>query len=479
MASYICHTIKDTLQSSLVEQALTAQQQKMTVGEKTTQEPSSHRDTDRHVHSREDLSKIRSLSTTDGSESQRNYIIGNGLGCGEGGEARETEGRVHRRRHKLARRERPVSSPGVYCEEDTRLHLSDPPASEDVTGASQNSPSHELQSQTHSNEESYYHRCGSLGGTGSSGTTSTEVSPRSKTVPCRACREHSRKLHSMSTEEPLYRAEQRRKRAGRSKDIPVDVSLDDNCPGVNLIRRRYTHHRHVVCENCLQSLGKDSRPSRRLRQKQQQTAAAPVSSDVPSTGGELQLRSHDNRHEAVPSGVGEGSGFITLYQLRTVAQILRDSTGCVEDDANPKTENNRQKLSGAPRSNSFRQERRHNHHQYRVKGKQKSVVFDDCLSTIGRPVDLDTEAVGPVTRHPHLKELAYPMKSRSGRDSPATDMAVIDLSINSPCMLRPLNGDTSEPTTTTSIEIDDAGSSLSKITHLHHHYHHIIHHGEP
>lgn len=462
LASYICHTIKDTLQSSLVEQALTAQQKKSTTAGREA-ETSTATPSVKHVQIVEDPVSVRTLSaTTNGAESPRH---GGGRGVGpeeRGAGGRESEERVQRRRHKRQRRERPVSSPGVYCDEDPHIHLSDPQTSHShgVTNGigSPHSPPGELQSQTHSNEESYYHRCG--GG---------EQSPDAKT--CRACREHSRKFRSPATaDEPLHRAEQRRKRAGRSKDVPVDVSLDDNCPGVNLVRRRYTH-RHVVCDNCLQSLGKDAvcgrqQQGRRLRQKQQPI----ISSEVPG-GNELQLSPHDDRREV--QGVGEGSGFITLYQLRTVAQLLQESSGCVDDNTQ-QYERGHQR-SGPPKSQSFRHERRQ-HNQYRVKSKRKSVVFDDCLS-VAQSTELEHDVVGPSSpeRLSHLKELAYPTKSRSGRDSPATDMAVIDLSVDSPCMLRPLDPRLKD---TATLAIHDEGSQ-NKITHLHHHYHHIIHHGEP
>ena len=403
---------------------------------------------------------IRILSgTAEGSESPRTSG-GSGAGCG--GVGREAEERVQRRRHKRQRRERPVSSPGVsYCDEDPHVHLSDPQTSQShgVPSGSPHSPPHELQSQTHSNEESYYHRCG--GG---------EQSLDTKT--CRACREHSRKFRSPNAaDEPLHRAEQRRKRAGRSKNVPVDVSLDDNCPGVNLIRRRYTH-RHVVCDNCLQSLGKDGvcrKQGRRLRQKPQSA----IVSETPC-GNELKLSSGDDRHEV--QGVGEGSGFITLYQLRTVAQILQESAGCSVDDNIQQYDRGHQRPFGPPKSQSFRHERRQ-HNQFRAKSKRKSVVFDDCLSVAGS-TELERDVVGPSSpdeRLSHLKELAYPTKSRSGRDSPATDMAVIDLSVDSPCMRRPLDPRLKEAAT---LAIHEEGSP-NNITHLHHHYHHIIHHGEP
>lgn len=460
MASYICHTIKDTLQSSLVEQALTAQQQK-------SAEKATNKGQGKHVQIKEGPVSVRTASISDGVESPHGSR-GNEVGSGER-YGRSTEDRLHRRRYKRSRRERPVSSPGVYCEDNLYENLSDPQTSTShgVAGdASPPSPANEPH--THSNEESYYHRC------------SAEQSPHSTSIKrfpsCRACRQQSRNSRSPpNTSEQLHDGV-RRKRVGRSKDTPVDVSLDDNCPGVNIVRRRYTHHHHAVCEKCLQSLeGKEAfcKQSRR----RQRHAHSP---EIPRNN-ELQL-SPDGQEVR---GVGEGSGFITLYQLRTVAQALKESTGYIDQEYEKSLQ--RRSHGGPPKSQSFRQERKHN--QHRLKNKQKNVVFDDCLSVV-QPIEPFSQqlygegtvdaTVSPSTPEElgHFQELAYPTKTRSGRDSPATDMAVIDLSVDSPCMLQPLECEPCSSGDSTSYTIQE-NSSPNKITHLHHHYHHIIHHGEP
>ena len=470
MASYICHTIKDTLQSSLVEQALTAQQKKTTT---TTTAATTTTETTATIVDREETtlpSPVKRVQINEepvnvrtGLESPRTSSSGSGAGStGEGAwphERRETtEERLRRRRQKRAKRERPTSSSGIYCDEDSHVHLSDPQPTSTASAA------HDMHSQTHSNEESYYHRCG--GGVG-------ERSPDRRTTSCRACRERSRKYPSQSTDggEPLHRVEQRRKRGGKSKDTPVDVSLDDNCPGVNLVRRRYSTHRHVVCDNCLQSLGRDAASGGRpVRRRQKQLQVAP---DVPCTSSELQLSHTDDQPEV--QGVGEGSGFITLYQLRTVAQILRESSRYAGDGTRQFDRAQRKSL-GPHKSNSFRQERS----REQVKSKRKSVAFDDCVSVVHAEPEQDLVGPSSPERLSNLKELAYPTKTRSGRDSPATDMAVIDLRVDSPCMLQPLEVAGPPPTgpegTTLMIQHE---SSPNRITHLHHHYHHIIRHGEP
>lgn len=447
LASYICTTIKDTLQTSLVEQALTAQQQKST--EQTAQyRTTTTSTTTKHVQISEEPVHVRSAS--EGPDSPHNN--GSGNGSGERSE-RAGENRLHRRRQNRPKRERPVSSPGVYWKEDPHLNLSDPQTSQ--THCPSPAPTNELQ--THSNEESYYHRCN---------TDESRDAASRLTATCRACRQRSRSCHSPSTANQFHNGA-RRRRVARSKDVPVDVSLDDNCPGVNLIRRRYnTHHHHAVCNACLQSLGKDAfcRQGRRRQKK----AHSP---DLPSNADLLLLSPEDQEVR----GVGEGSEFITLYQLRTVARILKESTG-YEDQNMQQYQKSQKKSFGPPKSQSFRHERRQ---QHRSKNKPKNVVFDDCLSVAHREPSQqleDCDDTSSPERLAHFQDLVYPMKHRSGRDSPATDMAVIDLSVNSPCMLQPLE---KGPHYNDSAYTIQDNNSPNKVTHLHHHYHHIIHHGDP
>ena len=437
--SYICHNFKDTLQSTVVEQALTAQQQKSPERKATDQTAVSTK----HVQISEDPVRVQTVATTttvNGSESP------NG-GTGSGGRSgRVSEDRLHRRRHKRSRRERPISNPDACWKEDLHLNLSDPQCSHSHGTAHQTSPSppNELLSQSHSNEESYYHRC------------SAEHSPDANQ------RTRRRNFHSPPSTEQFHNGTSR-KRVGRSRDGPVDVSLDDNCPGVDLVRRRYTHHHHTVCDNCLQSLGKESfcRQGRRHHKS---------SHSPEKTGnGDLQFGPED---QAMTRGTGEGNRFITLNQLRTVAQVIKESTS----HADQNLEHFERTQRRPSKSQSFRQEKRHH---CRVKSKRRSAAVDDYQPVTPHQQMEDCDAtLTPSTPEEleHFQELVHPLKTRSGRDSPATDMAVIDLSVDSPCMLRPLDKDCTNETT--SYIIHD-NNSPNKVMHLHHHYHHIIHHGEP
>ena len=453
LATYLCHKFKDTLQSSLVQQTLQQQQQQEEEQGGKIKPERGATTTTKHVQISEQPVNI---GITDGSDSPRNS---GGAALGRSG--RGSDERVHRRRHKKPRRERPLSTPDMYWKEDP--HTNDPTStsSKGLVHHSSPSPPNESQTHTHSNEECYYHRCGS----------SMEHSPEAshgcgRRSTCRICRN----CYSPSGEQSHVGV--RRKRPGRSKDTPVDVSLDDNCPGVNMVRRRHTHHHHAVCENCLQNMGKVSLCKQNRRRSKQ-----PYSPEMPNND-DLQLSPED--HAA--RGLGEGTGFITLDQLRTVAKVIKESAGYVDQNLQQQHDRTEKRSSGPPKSQSFRHDRRH---QYRVKSKWRSMAVDDCLPAA--PKDLhhhhqaddcgDAEA-SPSTPEElgHFQELVYPTKSRSGRDSPATDMAVIDLSVDSPCMLQPLDRtpDKEPPNSSSSVVINN--NSPEKITHLHHHYHHIIHH---
>ena len=436
---YLCSKFKDTLQTSLVKKVLQQQQQKEQQVKQRT----------KHVQISDD--PISFGTATEGSDSPH----GSELVAGQHG--RPGEERLQRRRPRRPRRERPNSTPGIYWKDDPHLNLSDPQSSS-TAGLVPDSPSppYHLQTRSHSHEDCYHHRC-------TAEQSLDTAYSCSRQPPCRACRDHCRNSSSPNAEHSHSGG--RRKRQGRSRDTPVDVSLDDNCPGVNLVRRRH-HHHHSVCENCLQSLGKASSRHNRRRPKQQHSFEMPNCKDTP-------LGEED---QATGGGVGEGVGFITLDQLRTVAQMLHSSAGCVEQNL----QRNGSPGSGPTKSQSFRHERRQ---QYHVKSKRKSAHLDEAVSGTKMELLQEDKDADPCLSTPEelgkLQELVYPMKSRSGRDSPATDMAVIDLSVDSPCMLQPLEGrEGKEPLhSSTSVLFDS--NSPDRVMHLHHHYHHIIHHGEP
>lgn len=79
----------------------------------------------------------------------------------------------------------------------------------------------------------------------------------------------------------------------------------------------------------------------------------------------------------------------------------------------------------------------------------------------------------------HWRDMPYTsLPSRSGRDSPATDMAVACLDMNSERMLHPLNMSRSMEWRAGTVCEAAVGGSYQQHLHLHnhHHYHHIIHH---
>ena len=443
---YLCSKFKDTLQTSLVKKVLQQQQREHRLKQQT-----------KHVQISDDPVNLGATTTPDGSESPPTFEHV------DGGTGRLVDERPHRRRPRRPHRERPNSTPVMHWKDDLHLNLSDPQSSTSpgpARTASPSPPHHHLKTRSHSHEDCYHHKCS----TSEQPTESSTHAPNRMQPACRSCREHCRNCSSPNRDHSHGGG--RKKRQGRSKDTPVDVSLDDNCPGVNMVRRRH-HHQHSVCENCLSGLGRSSRHYRR-RAKQQHSFEMPSTSDGQLNDTEQAARGG--------GGVGEGAGFITLEQLRTLAQILKSSSAVEELP----------QQNGAPgsamKSHSFRQERRHQGH---VKSTRKSFHLEDHFpSSAPVKIPLGSEAESPPLSTPEelakLQELVYPMKPRSGRDSPATDMAVIDLSVDSPCMLQPLDKrEGKEQLVPTSAAFHFTNQSPDRVMHLHHHYHHIIHHGEP
>lgn len=260
----------------------------------------------------------------------------------------------------------------------------------------------------------------------------------------------------------------RKKRATRARasreydpdtvgDSHVDTSIDDNCPGLpeNRIRRRqHRHHTyrhsHSMCERCLEA--GDEKHACRQRHRHR----------LPDE--ELDATFRD----------GDDAGFVTLDQLKTAGLLMKKSSGYASggsaDDPSP-----------LRHSESFSQPR---NHKPRVKPARQGSF---------RLEEVPTQSI----HVSNFKELIYPVRSRTGRDSPATDMAVANLDLNSSEMLVPLQGrdgrkgnpeshqiqsftspDMTLNNNPCTSNIADGGAVRHTYLHNHHHFHHIIHHSQ-
>lgn len=367
----------------------------------------------------------------------------------------------HRRRRKT-RKERPKSLPPPYlkqdCERTEREHLQEDTEKEGVR-----------RQRSHSHEDCYHYRCTEPVSAGYSCKASRSSSFR-KNCNCRIHRCHCE--HRNDSHVPV-----RKKRSSKSKDAPVDPSLDDNCPGLPENRvRRNRHHRQSICERCLGSLNEERRRQRHARphspkEDEGKEGAAPESSKDEQGSGEEE------------EGV-DRIGYLTLDELRTAALLLRRSVGHPEDE-NLCLSKTREHSGGRGEGGTSSSRRRHS--KSRTKHTSHEVSSVECVPSQLQPQKLAQKVDN--------SELVFPLKSRTGRDSPATDMAVINLDLNTPNMLAPVDPEGTADCLYQQQAYVASDSSLnntrvvastngSTVQHLylynhHHHYHHIIHHSQP
>ena len=251
-----------------------------------------------------------------------------------------------------------------------------------------------------------------------------------------------------------------RRRRGRSRSDGhrdsslVDPSLDDDCPGVpeNRVRRspRYAHqhqHQHHVCKQCMMSRDVSSTCNRAKASGGGKKAwERRYSPDLQHTSAR---RYRDSSPPPPPPSLTPGPTLVvTLEDMRRTAAILKEkSTEFVEQYD---SEEELGQVGG-------------NHGDTVVK-------VTSCSNGEVKGHQVDVHDVDFSRNVPPY---------RSGRDSPATDMAVANLDLNSSKMLEPLqvSGSVEAIVTGGGGPVDMVrGHQLYLHSHNHHHYHHIIHH---
>lgn len=263
-------------------------------------------------------------------------------------------------------------------------------------------------------------------------TEPVEVGPQTCRRNC-DCRVHQ---YHLDNHYPCSSRSRKKKMREKDRDAPVDPSLDDNCPGVHRYKRRnyhHHHHHHAVCERCLESLG-----------------------DFASGG----KHRHKHKHHSPEQGEDEdgekvnGANYLTLEKLKAAALILQRSVG--------------QEASYPLRHSGGFSHRRH------AKLRNRHSYHQDYASS----------------KTADVQELIFPVRSRTGRDSPATDMAVVNLDFNSPNMLEPMDSERrlwhSQLYTASDSRLNSnpavPGTESTPVRHLYlhnHHHYYIIHHSQP
>ena len=242
----------------------------------------------------------------------------------------------------------------------------------------------------------------------------------------------------------------RRKKSGRSsrnRDSIVDTSIDDNCPGVpeNRVGRHRHHHHHVVCARCFEGFRDVTMSPRSRRHKHRHR-----------NSGELDVSQELN------FGQNESSSYyITLQDMKTSAKMLTRGVGTGEAHES----------SGGGRHNNL-QCKSHSKGMYCQRQNYSEEV--EGLSTV--PPECSQVGSNKMLNNNSWRDLAFPVTSRTGRDSPHTDMAVHDLDLDSPRMMQPLELSDKNNMPLASSGVD--GTVKHFYLHDHHHYHHIIHHNK-
>lgn len=189
------------------------------------------------------------------------------------------------------------------------------------------------------------------------------------------------------------------------------MSLDDNCPGVAKVRRthRHTHH-HSFCSHY------ERKPIKDRSYSAEDTRVTSVDDQLPHA---------------------------TFHDMRAAAMVFKHSAEITEES-----------VASAFARSAFK--------QACYKADRDGTDGEVIYSTL-RDMPMEGFRRG-------WNDVVFPKATRSGRDSPATDMAVISLDLNHPSMLRPIKmrgGDNNHST---------GMSPPQTFLHSHNHYHHIIHH---
>ncbi len=277
-----------------------------------------------------------------------------------------------------------------------------------------------------------------------------------------ASRNHGECRHRCSH----HRSGRRRRTRGH-----VDTSLDDNCPGLpqNRVTRRSRHHhgyqQHAVCEQCLQErLGKSATNSptmstrKRRSTKQHRQIHSATGEVVIADGLDLSPGSKSGGEEE-----REMQSYMTLQDMKAVTSDFLKGTNDLDESVIEDLkmqfllgmEEQRKQQHTAATATTNRGQR--NLRQYAAqpglsRNRPKNVSSNIRVATSSNKVA------------PLWSQLAFPTEPHTGQDSPRTDMAVINLDMNSSVMRRPLQA---------------SSLSISANQPHHVHVHHVIHHSQP
>ena len=270
-----------------------------------------------------------------------------------------------------------------------------------------------------------------------------------------------------------------RKMRGRSRSDSVrdpnslvDASLDDDGPGLpeNRVRRpRHHQHQHYVCKQCLEEFGSKGWNRGKMAKKGWCRKHSPDRENMNSSG---------SGGEHAPVGPEVAVSLDHVKALERSAELMGEDSG--NDERLGQVLTVRGEIEGARQgtghvvSNGGGGHREGRHHSRKKNGSWAHAGADNHVGGSSVPVGVDGRLEGVADSQDFL-ELSM-VSSRSGRDSPATDMAVCCLDLNKPRMLQPLGHQRQGHNSLQTAEWEDMRHIY---LHNHQHYHHIIHHSQP
>ena len=263
-----------------------------------------------------------------------------------------------------------------------------------------------------------------------------------------------------------HRSARRRRtaRTHRERSGRVDVSIDDNCPGLpqNRVTRRSRHHQHhhTVCDQHI--AGEDGCPLRKHRQKCVQSPTGEQ-----EFADSQELNDSSGSRSGGEAEVGLNERFVTLRDIKGTTSDFPKGTN--ELDESVINDLKMQFLRG------MEEQRKHSNKLVLRKSDRENLKLDAVQPSLSRN--------RPRMKSIHLAlsegawdQLAFPTEPRTGLDSPRTDMAVFNLDLNSAYMCQPIV--VSDPSSVKDLP-DTVSGSCGHYLHKHHHVHHIIHHSQP
>ena len=289
---------------------------------------------------------------------------------------------------------------------------------------------------------------------------------------CSPDHHHNGYRHHRCSHCSTRRRRRRTTRTQKEKGSRVDVSLDDNCPGLpqNRITRRSSKH-HTMCDHHHAAGGEEDVC---LQRKYSQRCVQSPTGEQEFADSSQELNDSLGSRKSKNGGEGEmrvNECFVTLGDIKRATSDFPKGTN--ELDVSVINDLKMQFLRG------MEEQRKHNNNKAIVlkKSGQESLKLDAIQPSLSRNRPKMKSLQLGLSEGAWNQQLAFPIEPRTGQDSPRTDMAVFNLDLNSAYMCQPIV--VSDSSSVKDLPATVNGSCDGHYLHKHHHVHHVIHHSQP